>query len=141
MGPVPHLTVRPDYQNQPLLRRCRSRPVEFKDQFDYPSEVYRLDLASGRNELAFRAKDRAITDIRLFPGSPRALIVGYETSGPVYRSPIPGKLKVLTSDDLQNWTEMPVDYRAVAHSAILTGPDDKHVWIATDTGMILKLTP
>jgi len=22
---------------------------------------------------------------------------------------------------------------------VLTGPDDKHVWIGTDTGMILKL--
>ena len=53
--------------------------------------------------------------------------------------PIPGKLKVLTSDDLTNWTEMMVDYRAVAHAALITGPDDKHVWIATDTGMILKL--
>lgn len=113
--------------------------VEFKDQFDYPSEVYRVDLTDGKNALAYHAKDRAITDVRLFPGSSRGLMAGYETSGPVYRSPIPGKLRVLTSDDLRNWTEMPVDYRAVAHSALITGPDDKHVWIATDTGMILKL--
>ena len=113
--------------------------VEFKDQFDYPSEVYRIDLTTGSNELAFRAKDRAITDIRLFSDSQRALLVGYETSGPVYLSPIPGKLKVLTSDDLVKWTEMPVDYRAVAHSALIAGPDSKNVWIATDTGMILKL--
>ena len=34
---------------------------------------------------------------------------------------------------------MAVDYRAVAHSAIIAGPDENHVWIATDTGMILKL--
>ncbi len=113
--------------------------VEFKDQFDYPSEVYKIDTATGLNTMAFRAKDRAITDVRLFPGSSTGLIVGYETSGPVYRSPIPGKLKVLRSDDLLNWTEMEVDYRAVAHGALITGPDDKHVWIATDTGMILKL--
>lgn len=113
--------------------------VEFKDQFEYPSEVYRIDLSNGQNDLTYRAKDRAITDVRLFANSTRGLLVGYETSGPVYRSPIPGKLHVLTSDDLQNWTEMPVDYRAVAHSALITGPDDKHVWIATDTGMILRL--
>jgi len=113
--------------------------VEFKDQFDYPSELYRIDLATGKNELSFREKDRAITDVHLFPGSSRGIIAGYETSGPVYRTPIPGKLKVLTSDDLTNWTEMMVDYRAVAHAALITGPDDKHVWIATDTGMILKL--
>lgn len=115
--------------------------VEFKDQFEYPSEVYHIDLETGKNELAFRAKDRAITDVRLFGDSPRGILAGYETNGPVYRSPIPGKLKVLTSNDLQNWTEMPVDYRAVAHSAILAGPDSQNVWIATDTGMILKLVP
>jgi hypothetical protein len=66
-------------------------------------------------------------------------LVGYETAGPVFRSPIPGKLRVLTSSDLEKWTEMPVDYRAVAHAALITGPDEKHLWIATDTGMILKL--
>ena len=112
--------------------------IEFKDAFDYPAEVYRLDLSTGNSSLAFRAKDRAITDIKLFPGS-HAILVGYETAGPVFRSPIPGKLRVLTSSDLEKWTEMPVDYRAVAHAALITGPDEKHLWIATDTGMILKL--
>jgi hypothetical protein len=113
--------------------------IEFKDQFDYPSEVYRIDLSTGKNELAYRAKDRAITDVRLFPGSTHGILAGYETTGPVYRTPIPGKLRVLTSNDLATWTEMTVDYRAVAHSALIAGPDDTHVWIATDTGMILKL--
>lgn len=114
--------------------------VEFKDAFEYPAEVYRIDLSTGNSSLAFRAKDRAITDIRLFSAT-RGLLVGYETTGPIFRSPIPGKLKVLTSDDLTTWTEMPVDYRAVAHAALITGPDEKHLWIATDTGMILKLVP
>lgn len=114
--------------------------VEFKDQFDYPSEVYSIDLVTGKNELSFRAKDRAITDVRLFADSNRAIVAGYETTGPSYRSPIPGKLRVLTSQDRTNWTEMTVDYRAVAHSAVIAGPDSKHLWIATDTGMILKLT-
>jgi hypothetical protein len=113
--------------------------VEFRDEFNYPSEVYRIDLSTGKSEMAYRDKTRAITDIRLFPDSTRSLLAGFETTGPIYRSPIPGKLKVLTSSDNAHWTEMPVDYRAVAHSAVLTGPDDKHVWIGTDTGMILKL--
>jgi hypothetical protein len=115
--------------------------LEFKDQFEYPSEVQRINLHTGRSETAFRQKDRAITDVRLFSGSNKALIAGYETSGPVFRSPIPGKLKVLTSNDQEHWTEMPVDYRAVAHSAIIAGPDADHVWIGTDTGMILRLVP
>lgn len=114
--------------------------VEYKDAFEFPSEVYRIESHSnGKSKSSFKAKDRAITDVRTFAGGGRAFIAGYETEGTIYRSPIPGKLKVLTSEDLDNWTEMPVDYRAVAHRAMIAGPDDKHVWIATDTGMILKL--
>lgn len=113
--------------------------IEYKDEFEVPSEVYRINLHTGHSDSAFKAKDRAITDVRAFAGSTRGIIAGYEPPGTIYRSPIPGKVKVLTSDDLENWQEMPVDYRAVAHSAIIAGPDEKHVWIATDTGMILRL--
>jgi hypothetical protein len=34
---------------------------------------------------------------------------------------------------------MPVDYRAVARRVILAAASPDDVWIATDTGMILKL--
>ena len=113
--------------------------MEFKDQFEYPSEVYRINLHSGVSTSAFRSKDRAITDVRLFDGSNAALLAGFETSGGIYHSPIPGKLKILTSQDSEDWQEMPVDYRAVAHRAMIAGPDPEHVWVATDTGMILNL--
>jgi hypothetical protein len=113
--------------------------LEFKDAFDYPSEVQRINLHTGASERTFREKNRAITDVRVFAGSNKAIIAGYETSGTIFRSPIPGKVKILTSQDLENWTEMTVDYRAVAHSAVIAGPDENHVWIGTDTGMILKL--
>jgi photosystem II stability/assembly factor-like uncharacterized protein len=114
--------------------------VEFKDEFEYPSEVYQIDIrAGGKSSSAFKQKDRAITDVRAFDGSTHGLIAGYETEGTIYRSPIPGKLKVLRSDDMEHWDEMPVDYRAVAHRAMIAGPDEEHLWIATDTGMILKL--
>jgi photosystem II stability/assembly factor-like uncharacterized protein len=55
------------------------------------------------------------------------------------RSLIPSKVQVLTSKDLQNWTTMPVDYRAEATATTLTAPDNDHLWMATDTGMILVL--
>jgi hypothetical protein len=113
--------------------------IEFKDEFDYPSEVFRINLHSGNSDRVFREQDRAITDVRLFAGSNRGIIAGYESTGTLYHSPIPGKLKVLTTDDLENWKEVPVDYRAVAHRAIIAGPDEDHLWIATDTGMILNL--
>jgi len=47
---------------------------------------------------------------------------------------------MLESRDLKNWSEMPVDYRAVAQSLVLAGPDPDHLWAATDTGMILHLS-
>jgi hypothetical protein len=106
--------------------------IEFKD-------VEKINMHTGKSERCFRQKDRAITDVRLFAGSNAAVIAGYETTGLAVRSPIPGKVKVLTSGDLENWKEMPVDYRAVAHAVIIAGPDEKNLWIATDTGMILKL--
>jgi hypothetical protein len=113
--------------------------LEFRDEFPYPSEVQKINLHTGRSDRAFREKDRAITDVRLFAGSNLAIIAGYETSGPIFRSPVPGKVKILSSSDMDTWTEMVVDYRAVAHSVLLAGTDENHVWAATDTGMILKL--
>lgn len=113
--------------------------ITFRDIFEFPSEVMRIDMRTGKSTSAFARRDRAITDVRVFAGSTRAILAGYEPSGPIYNSPIPGKLKVLTSNDLSTWSEMIVDYRAVARSAIIAGPDEKNVWIATDTGMILKL--
>ena len=113
--------------------------MEFKDQFEYPSEVYRINLHTGGSSSAYRAKDRAITDVRLFDGSNDVVIAGFETTGGIYHSPIPGKLKILKSTDSEHWTEMTVDYRAVAHRAMIAGPDPEHLWVATDTGLILNL--
>ena len=48
---------------------------------------------------------------------------------------------MLSSVDLVEWKEMDVDYRAVATTLVLAGPDREHLWAATDTGMILHLVP
>jgi len=37
------------------------------------------------------------------------------------------------------WREMDIDYRAVAQRAMLAVIDPQHIWVATDTGMILSL--
>jgi hypothetical protein len=55
------------------------------------------------------------------------------------RNLVPGKVQVLTSRDYKTWLAMPVDYRATANGVTLAAPDDRNVWMATDTGMILKL--
>jgi photosystem II stability/assembly factor-like uncharacterized protein len=113
--------------------------LEFENLFDWPSEVLRLDLATGKNYSAIRRKDRAITDVALIDGGP-AYAAGFQPSGLLAYSPVPGPVKVLRSDDLKAWTEMRVDYRAVARRVMLAAVDATHIWMATDTGMILKLT-
>jgi hypothetical protein len=88
---------------------------------------------------AFKQKDRRVTDAILFPDG-HAFLAAAEPPGRLRSAPVPGKVKMLMSVDLVNWTEMPVDYRAVAQTVVLAGPDPSHVWAATDTGMILRLT-
>lgn len=113
--------------------------VEFADSFAYPAEVHLSSARNGgKSERVFRETNRAITDVLLTP-SGTGYLAGFEASGTVRNSPVPGKLKILKSTDYQTWTEMPVDYRADAHRAMIAGPDEENIWVATDTGMILKL--
>jgi hypothetical protein len=111
----------------------------YADSFEWPSEVYRLDLATGKSESVFKQKDRRVTDAALFPDG-RAFLAAVEPPGRLRSAPIPGKVKMLTSANLKDWIEMAVDYRAVAQSLVLAGPDAGHLWAATDTGMILRLS-
>jgi hypothetical protein len=94
-------------------------------------------MRTGKSERVFREKDRAVTGL-LIDQLHTGYLAAIECSSTLHRSPIPGKLHILRSTGFKRWSEMRVDYRAVAHRATLTaaGP---HVWVATDTGMILKL--
>gem|GEM_PF-1170015 len=47
-------------------------------------------------------------------------------------------MKILRSENLVDWTEMPVDYRAVGTSAVLAAAQGR-LWAGTSHGMILKL--
>ena len=114
--------------------------IQFKDAFDWPSEVFRIDWTTGETARVFREQNRLITDVAL-PPSGAAYLAGIEKTDRLNDSPIPGKVKILRSADLDNWQEMNVDYRATAHRVMLSAVDDKNVWAATDTGMILKLSP
>ena len=112
--------------------------IQFKDAFDWPSEVFRIDWTTGESSRVFREQNRLITDVALPPSGP-AYLAGIEKLDHLNDSPIPGKVKVLRSEDLDNWQEMDVDYRATAHRVMISAIDDKNIWIATDTGMVLKL--
>jgi photosystem II stability/assembly factor-like uncharacterized protein len=120
----------------------------YADSFEWPAEVYRLDLKTGRSESAYKKKDRRVTDAAIFPegaegvsrAGARAFLAAVEPPGRLRSAPIPGKVRMLSSTNLRDWVEMPVDYRAVAQSLVLAGPDPEHLWAATDTGMILHLS-
>jgi hypothetical protein len=111
--------------------------IEFGDSAPYPSEVYRLDWTTGKNQAIFRDKRYFITDVWLTQEG-TSYLAGIQTAGQV-RSIVPGNVKVFKSSDMKNWSEMEVDYRAVARRVILSGSGEQNLWLATDNGMILKL--
>jgi len=106
----------------------------------YPvaSAVFKTLLGAPEGRVIFAERDRAATDIALLNNG-GAVLATIEPPGNSTQVPIPGKLKILKSDNLKVWEEMDVDYRAVAQRAMLAAPDAQHIWVATDTGAILGL--
>lgn len=112
--------------------------VEYGVSFRFPSEAHRLDWLSGKNQTVFRDPKFAITDIWLTPQG-TGYLAGIRADGQL-RGVVPGKVVVLkSSKDLSTWTEMEVDYRAVAMRTVLAAADEHNIWLATANGMILKL--
>ena len=111
---------------------------EYQPSEEFPTEVYHVNLDTYMKTNVYRQSDRIVTDVAYFPDG-EAFIAAVEPPGKLKDAPIPGKLKILRSSSLNLWLEMAVDYRAVAQRAILAGPDARNLWVATDTGMILKL--
>jgi hypothetical protein len=115
--------------------------IEFSDAFDWPSEVFFLDWKSGKQKRVYRQKDRKVTDLAIASPTGPIYLGGVEHFGKLQQLPIPQKVKIMRSDDVDHWSEMPVDYRAVARRVMLATTATGEAWAATDTGMILKLTP
>ena len=112
--------------------------VRHPDSFSLGSEIVALDIKALRGGPAYADKNRFLTDIA-FAGPDRAFAVAIDQEGRTPFPAIPAKLRVLQSTDTRRWTEMEVDYRAEARQAVLAVADSQHAWLATDTGMILKL--
>jgi photosystem II stability/assembly factor-like uncharacterized protein len=111
--------------------------VEHTPSFQYPSEVHTLAWPNSEGTLSFRDKNVFITDVWVSPGG-AYYIAGVST---VARARVvPQKVRVFRSDDGKDWKPVPVDYRAVANRAILAGAGDGSLWMATNNGMILKLS-
>ena len=111
--------------------------VEFDESFDYPSEIYRMGVGQASAARMFRDKQHAITDLTLTTGG-WTFLAGVQTTGAV-RLPVPGKVRIKRSRDQVNWTEDPVDYRAVANRVWVAAGPGGQVVAATDQGMILRL--
>jgi photosystem II stability/assembly factor-like uncharacterized protein len=104
----------------------------------FPSAVFEAPLGSTAAERIFAERGRAVLDFSALPNG-AAIIAAVEPPGNSNEVPIPAKLKMLESDDWKVWRDMDVDYRAVAQQAVLAAVDTGHIWLATDTGMILSL--
>lgn len=106
----------------------------------YPvaSAVYETPLGAHEGRTIFAERDREAADIALLNNG-SAVLAAIEPPGNSTQVPIPGKLKMLESDNLKVWKEMDVDYRAVAQRVVIAAPDPQNIWVATDTGEILKL--
>ncbi len=111
---------------------------QFRGAFDHPAELQAMNWKTGGTVRAMASPRRAITDIALTANG-TAYAAAIEPPGKLNWGPVPGKVKVLKSKDLRTWTDMQVDYRAVGRNAILAVVDETHAWIATDTGMVLRL--
>jgi len=109
----------------------------YTDQFDWPSEVIRLDLKTRTNAPFFRQKDRNVTDVAATKDG--AVYLAAIEATRLRSSPVPGKLHIIRVKNLKDWNEMAVDYRAVGRRAFLSAYGDS-VWVATDQGMVLKLS-
>jgi photosystem II stability/assembly factor-like uncharacterized protein len=112
--------------------------IEFDRWFEYPSEIYVMNLVTGKNDRVLRQTNFAATDVVVL-SSGAGVVAGFVPAGKLAQTPIPGKLRILTSNNLINWTDMEIDYRAVARRASLAFAGREHGWVATDTGMILHL--
>jgi photosystem II stability/assembly factor-like uncharacterized protein len=112
--------------------------VEYSDSFQFPSEVFRIRWPSGASERAYREKQFAVSDVSVTPDG-TGYLSGIAVSGQL-RSVVPGRVKVLKSRDFSTWTDIEVDYRAVANRTTMAAAGDHDIWLATDNGMILKLT-
>lgn len=110
----------------------------YSENFPFPSEVYSLDFGTGGSRSVFRRRELWVHDAVLLPGG-AAVLAAIQISAGLRSSPVPGKLHILYSTDLQNWAEMAVDYRAEGHSAFLAAPAPGVLWAATDAGCILRL--
>ena len=114
--------------------------LQFPDSSQRAAELFKMDLETNKNTSVYQDPLRPARDFAVLPDG-ELIVAAVEKPGKANNLPIPGKLKMMRSGSLKTWLNMDVDYRAVAGRIILAAPDSNNMWVATDTGMILKLQP
>ncbi len=110
--------------------------VKFEKSFAYGGELYAFyPRLNKKAERILRLKELEFQDILYIPGD-GAYLACTERLGAL---PVPTKVKIKHSRDLQNWVDIPVDYRAVAQSIVLSATPSGKVFAALDQGTILVL--
>ncbi|MDX2182326.1 MAG: hypothetical protein SFV18_22240 [Bryobacteraceae bacterium] len=116
--------------------------VKFGDTFDYPGEVFRIDLSGGKSTRVFRDKTRLPLDVEILADG-SATLATVEPATAIRGIPIPGKLFFYRSEGapFDRWEPTTADYRAVAQGACLAADPSGTVWTATSESMILAARP
>lgn len=111
--------------------------IEYSQYFRFASEVFAVDWRTGKSESMYKDTQFGVTDVwKMADGT--IYLAGVVSPGRV-RNLVEGKVQVLRSRDDKTFRPMVVDYRASANRVMLACPDGQNVWMATDTGMIMKL--
>jgi hypothetical protein len=109
--------------------------IEFEPQFEWPSEVYEIDLATGKAERSFRERDRHATDAVFLPDG-TLLLAAVVNPGRMHHLPVPGPVRFLQRES-GSWHETEADYRASATRVSFAAAPDGEPWAFTET-MILR---
>jgi len=112
--------------------------IEHAPSSQYPSEALSLCWPSGKSEVVYRDENFFASDV--WVTSQGVYYLAGVMASSRLPSNVPRKVKVFESRDLEEWTPVAVDDRAVANRAMLAGAGED-LWLATDNGMILKLAP
>jgi hypothetical protein len=110
--------------------------IKFSKSFDFGGEIYSFyPKFTKQSAMILRLRDLEMQDILYIPGD-GAYLACTERLGPL---PVPTKVRIKHSKDLQNWTDIPVDYRAIAQKITLGATPSGKVFAALDQGSILAL--
>lgn len=116
--------------------------IEFGDNFEFPSEISRIDFKSGQMSSVYRKKEHAVQDIAYLPN--RSLVAAGIEPTPLRSLRLPSKVvireaPISPNGEVKSYVDHEVDYRASARRVQLAATPGGQLWAVTDSGMILRL--